>query len=49
MLLLPVTLCVCFLAWLAGFNFDTRGMEAFFIALATIALSALIKTIPRDP
>ena len=48
MFLLPVTLCVCFMAWLAGFNFDKRGFEAFGIAFISIAITALIAIFPSD-
>lgn len=37
---------VCFLAWLGGFDFDTRGFSAFYVGIWSIFASLVAWTYP---
>jgi hypothetical protein len=39
-------LLVCFLAWCGGFDFDSRGVAAFFVALYSLGAVFIVYTYP---
>lgn len=39
-------LLVCFLAWCGGFDFDSRGAAAFFVALYSLGAVVLVYAYP---
>lgn len=40
---------VCFMAWLAGFNFDQRGENAFWIGFISIVLGSVAFMAAEEP